>query len=248
MRRTAKAAIVLLGASLVAAACGGDNKNSSSTTAAPGTTSAGAATSAGGGATTTGGGADTTVGGKSGGTITYSLPDHFTSYNNGTAEDNLTSNQYATNQVIPNVSYFDDKGGTSINKELVDVQKTSDSPLTVVYKFNPKAVWDDGSPIGCDDMYLYWIANNGVQKTTDSSGKQISLFATASHTGFDQIKSVDCSADGKTVTYTYSAPFVDWLGIVTDQGFVPAHVVAAKAGLSSAADIRKAYEANDTAT
>ena len=248
MRRTAKAAIVLLGASLVAAACGGDNKNSSSTTAAPGTTSAGAATSAGGGATTTAGGADTTVGGKSGGTITYSLPDHFTSYNNGTAEDNLTSNQYATNQVIPNVSYFDDKGGTSINKELVDVQKTSDSPLTVVYKFNPKAVWDDGSPIGCDDMYLYWIANNGALKTTDSSGKQISLFATASTTGFDQIKSVDCSADGKTVTYTYSAPFVDWLGIVTDQGFVPAHVVAAKAGLASAADIRKAYEAQDAAT
>jgi len=248
LRRTAKAAIVLLGASLVAAACGGDNKDSSSTTAvAPGTTAAGAATS-GGGTNTTAGGADTTVAGKSGGTVTYSLPDHFTSYNNGTAEDNLTSNQYATNQVIPNVSYFDDKGGTSINKELVDVQKTSDSPLTVVYKFNPKAAWDDGSPIGCDDMYLYWIANNGVQKTTDSSGKTISLFATASTTGFDQIKSVDCSADGKTVTYTYDTPFSDWLGIVTDQGFVPAHVVAAKAGLASAADIRKAYEANDAAT
>ena len=160
MRRTAKAAIVLLGASLVAAACGGDNKDSSSTTAAPATTSGGAASSAGG-ATTTAGGAETTVAGKSGGTITYSLPDHFTSYNNGTAEDNLTSNQYATNQVIPDVSYFDEKGGVSINKELVDVQKTSDSPLTVVYKFNPKAMWDDGSPIGCDDMYLYWIATMG---------------------------------------------------------------------------------------
>jgi peptide/nickel transport system substrate-binding protein len=247
LRRTAKAAIVLVGASLVAAACGGDNKNSTSTSAAQATTAAGAATTAGG-ATTSAGGADTTAGGKSGGTITYSLPDHFTSYNNGTAEDNLTSNQYATNQVIPNVSFFDDKGGTSINKDLVDVQKTSDSPLTVVYKFNPKAAWDDGSPIGCDDMYLYWIANNGVQKTTDSSGKTISLFATASTTGFDQIKSVDCSADGKTVTYTYDTPFSDWLGIVTDQGFVPAHVVAAKAGLASAADIRKAYEANDAAT
>ena len=29
---------------------------------------------------------------------------------------------------------------------------------------------------------------------------------------------------------------------------MPAHVVAAKAGLTSAADIHKAYEANDTAT
>ena len=154
--------------------------------------------------------------GSRGGTITYSLPDHFTSYNNGTAEDNLTSNQYATNQVVPNVSYFDDKGGTSINKELVDVQKTSDSPLTVVYKFNPKAVWD-AAPIGCDDMYLYWVANNGVNKTT--TGQEITLFP-SSHTGFDQINKVDCSADGKTVTYTYGSPFSDW-GLVTDQGSCP---------------------------
>jgi peptide/nickel transport system substrate-binding protein len=248
LRRTAKAAIVLLGASLVAAACGGDNKDSSSTTAvAPGTTAAGAATS-GGGTNTTAGGADTTVAGKSGGTVTYSLPDNFTSYNNGTAEDNLTSNQYATNQVLPNVSYFDEKGGVSINKELADVQKTSDSPLTVVYKFNPKAVWDDGAQIGCDDMYLFWVANNGVLKRKDDSGKDITMFATASTTGFNQISKVDCSPDGSTVTYTYSTPFTDWLGLVNDQGFVPAHVVAAKAGLSSAADIRKAYEAKDTAT
>jgi len=241
LKRTAKAAIVLLGASLVAAACGGDNKDSSSTTVSPATTTAS-------GASTSAGGAATTASGASGGTVTYSLPDRFTSYNNGTAEDNLTSNQYATNQVIPYVSYFDEKGGVSINKDLVDVVKTADSPLTVEYRFNPKAVWDDGSPIGCDDMYLYWVANNGTLKTTDDSGKEVSLFATASTTGFQQVNKSECSPDGHTVTWTYETPFADWLGLVTDQGFVPAHVVAAKAGLSSAADIRKAYEAQDMAT
>ena len=231
----AKVATVLLGAALIAAACGGDNKGSTSnTTASPGTTTAG--------------GAATTGSAASGGTVTYSLTDKFTSYNNGTALGNTSYNQYSTNQVIPDVSYFDEKGGVSINKDLVDVTKTSDNPLTVVYKFNPKAVWNDGSQIGCDDMYLYWVAQNGVLKSKDDKGNPITMFASATTTGFEQISKVDCSADGSTVTYTYAKPFADWLGLVTDQGFVPSHVVAKKAGLSSAADIRKAYEANDTAT
>ncbi len=232
----AKVATVLLGAALVAAACGGDNSGSSSST------------TAGGSGTTAAGGAATTGSAASGGTVTYSLPDNFTAYNNGTAEDNLASNQYATNQVIPNVSYYDEKGGVSINKDLADVTKTGDNPLTVVYKFNPKAVWEDGSQIGCDDMYLLWVANNGVLKSKDSKGNDITMFATASTVGYEQVAKVDCSPDGSTVTYTYSTPFPDWLGLVNDQGFVPAHIVAAKAGLSSAADIRKAYEAKDTAT
>jgi len=241
LRRTAKAAIVLLGASLVAAACGGDNSKSSSTTAAPGTT-------AGGGANTSAGGA-TTQPAASGGTVTFALQDRFTGYNSGASATNLQANLVVTNQVVPSVSYFDNKGAVQTDSSLVDsVDKTSDNPLTVVYKFNPKAVWDDGSPIGCDDMYLYWVANNGTLKTTDSKGKSVTLFQTASTVGFDQTKSVECSPDGKTVTWTYASPFADWKAQVTNQGFVPAHVVAKAAGLGSAADIRKAYEANDTAT
>src|SRR4051812_43119761 len=226
LRRTAKAAIVLLGASLVAAACGGDNSKSSSTTAAPGTT-------AGGGANTSAGGA-TTQPAASGGTVTFALQDRFTGYNSGASATNLQANLVVTNQVVPSVSYFDNKGAVQTDSSLVDsVDKTSDNPLTVVYKFNPKAVWDDGSPIGCDDMYLYWVANNGTLKTTDSNGKSVTLFQTASTVGFDQTKSVECSPDGKTVTWTYASPFADWKAQVTNQGFVPAHVVAKAAGLGS---------------
>ncbi len=36
------------------------------------------------------------------------------------------------------------------------------------------------------------------------------LFDTAGTTGYDQIESVECSEDGKTITTTYSAPFADW--------------------------------------
>jgi ABC-type transport system substrate-binding protein len=97
-------------------------------------------------------------------------------------------------------------------------------------------------------MYLYWIANNGTLKTKDSTGKDVTLFQTASTTGFDVTKSVEGSADGKTVTWTYASPYSDWAGQITSQGWTPAHIVAKLAGLSSTADIKKAYEANDTAT
>ena len=82
----------------------------------------------------------------------------------------------------------------------------------MVYKFNPKARLER------------WLAHrlrrhvpvlDRQQRHAEddrSSGKEISLFATASTTGFDQIKRVDCSADGKTVTYTYATPYSDWLG------------------------------------
>jgi peptide/nickel transport system substrate-binding protein len=242
LRRTAKAAIVLLGASMLAAACGGDNKSSSNSTAAPATTSASGA------ATTSASGAATTAAAAKGGTITYGLPDKFTGYNNGTSDDNLFSNQLVTNQVLPSVAYFDDKGSIQFDKNLATVTKTSDSPLVITYAFNPKAVWSDGTPIGFDDMYLYWIANNGSLKTKDSTGKDVTLFQTASTTGFDVTKSVEGSADGKTVTWTYASPYSDWAGQITSQGWTPAHIVAKLAGLSSTADIKKAYEANDTAT
>ncbi len=132
MRRTAKAAIVLLGASMLAAACGGDNKSSSNSTAAPATTSASGA------ATTTASGAATTAAAAKGGTITYGLPDKFTGYNNGTSDDNLFSNQLVTNQVLPSVAYFDDKGSVQFDKNLVTVTKTSDNPARHHVRLQPE--------------------------------------------------------------------------------------------------------------
>ena len=57
---------------------------------------------------------------------------------------------------------------------------------------------------------------------------------------------MDCSPDGRTATLTYAAPFADWPALIG--GLLPAHVVAAHAGLGSTAAIRTAYEAHDNAT
>ena len=255
MRRTAgaaKAAAVLLGAAMIAAACGGDNKGSSTNTTTAG---GGASTSAGGGAATTAAGAATTAGGATttgaatkGGTVTIALTDVFSGYNQGTSAENVVSNQWVTNQVIPSFVYFDDKGAIQIDKNLGDIVKTSDSPLTVDVKINPQAVWSDGVPISCDDIYMYWIAQNNKLKKTGADGKETGLFTNATSVGFDQVGNVNCSADNKTATIVFDTPFSDWLGLITNQGMVPAHSVAKLAGLTDAKAIRTAYEAKDMAT
>jgi ABC-type transport system substrate-binding protein len=249
LRRTAgaaKAAAVLLGAAMIAAACGGDNKGSSTNTTTAG---GGASTSAGGGAATTAaGGATTTGAAAKGGTITAALTDVFSGYNQGTSSENLFANQILTNQVIPSFSYFDDKGDIQINKDLGEIVKTSDNPLTVDVKINPKAIWNDGVAISCDDIYLYWIAQSNTLNKTGADGKETGLFSNATSVGFDQIKNVTCSADNKTATIVFDTPFSDWLGLITSQGMVPAHAAAKMAGLADAKAIRTAYEAKDMAT
>jgi peptide/nickel transport system substrate-binding protein len=239
--------VVLLGASMIAAACGSSSKSSSNTTTnAPATTGSSAGSSSSSSAAST---PASSAAPAKGGTVTYSLPDKFTSYNNGTADDNLASNGYAMNQVIPNLAYFTGKtGDVTIDKNLGSVTKKSDTPLVVDYSFVPQAVWSDGQPISCDDIYLQWIALNGKVTKKDAKGAETPIFNAAATTGFDQVKSVDCSADNKTATVTYATPFSDWLDLITYQGFVPAHIVAQKVGLTSAAGIRKAYESNDLAT
>ena len=89
------------------AACGGDNKGSSTNTTTAG---GGASTSAGGGAATTAaGGATTTGAAAKGGTVTIALTDVFSGYNQGTSAENVVSNQWVTNQVIPSFVYFDER-------------------------------------------------------------------------------------------------------------------------------------------
>jgi ABC-type transport system substrate-binding protein len=178
-----------------------------------------------------------------GGTVAVRLTNPFDSYNLNTTEGNGLWNLEVLNAVLPWVAKFDDHANAVVDKDLVTVTKKSERPLAVQYAFNPAAVWSDGQPVGCDDVYLAWVANNGLVKSTDTG---ISMFQAASTTGWDQIADVACSADGKSATLTYSRPFSDWSGLVG--ALLPAHVVAAHAGLSSPAAIRSAYEARDTTT
>jgi len=225
LRRFAKAATVLLGASLLAAACGGDNKDSSSTTAAaPATTSAsGATTAAGGAATTASGGAATTASGATGGKVSLAVEQEPTSFNYNTSTDNAAWTQYIMQFVWPWATSQDPKGTFVTNKDLLtaDPVITTKDPQTVVYKLNPKATWSDGTPITVDDFIYTWKVQSGVAPYTPEATDA------ASQNGYEDISDVKGSADG-TITVTFATPYADWIALFGP--ILPEHAFKAEGG------------------
>ncbi|HEX9258099.1 MAG TPA: hypothetical protein VF855_01080, partial [Acidimicrobiales bacterium] len=151
-RSTRAAIAVALGLSLVAAACGDDGGGAEETT----TTAAGGTTTAPGDTTTTakpnpkspiptGGPLSKAAEGKDGGEVVVGADQEFTSYNNNTAEANALANTIVLTPVQPQLTYFDEKGSLWLDEDTVkQVEITKESPLTVVWTLNDKAVWSDG--------------------------------------------------------------------------------------------------------
>src|SRR5664279_210276 len=251
MNRTRAVSLTALtaAAALVLAACGSSSDNSSSSSA----TSASSA-NAGGTETAASGGGGT---GAEGGTITYAQEQEWYAYNNGTSAANAVANTVVLNQVQRGFSYIDNKGVLTRDTDFGTFEKTSDSPLTVKYTFNDKAVWSDGTPIDCADFLLGWASGSGYYNadgTTNAAAPPPAgakgLFDTASTTGLDQTDKPTCADGDKSVTLVYKTPFVDWqAAIATSAGapLVPAHVAAKQAGTDSAGLI-KAIETDDAAT
>ena len=84
----------------------------------------------------------------------------------------------------------------------------------------------------CDDFYLEWMAGNGRagdrvnetgQAVLGDDGEPIAAFDAASTAGYEDIDSVECSDDGKTITTRYARPFVDYHSLFSN--LMPAHLV-----------------------
>jgi peptide/nickel transport system substrate-binding protein len=115
----------------------------------------------------------------------------------------------------------------TLNTDLLEsATETSTAPQTIVYKIKQNAVWDDGTPIDAKDFIYAWKSEDGVAADCDPK-----LCVPASTAGYNLIKSVDGSPDGKTVTVVFKTPFTDWnslFGIM-----YPAHVADSKGGVGA---------------
>jgi peptide/nickel transport system substrate-binding protein len=242
-----KIAALGLGLALVAAACSSDTKSS------PGTTAGGTTTTAAAASTSTTQGGTTTVAAAQGGTITYAAEQEYTSYNNSAADQGLVANTLVLNLLQPGPYVQQPDLTFKLFTDIAtSVDVTSQSPQTVVYKLNPAAVWSDGVAIDCKDFYLSWISQNGkaTKKNPDykkpgqkdKDGNEITatlpVFNPAGTTGYENIKSVTCSDNNKTVTTVYDTPYVDYQGLFGS--LLPAHIIESNTGV---ADITKATDA-----
>ena len=152
---------------------------------------------------------------KDGGTLSYAADQEPTGFNNNTSKDNGTSVLNVVINMFPPVFRLHPDYSVQLNKELMDsAEQTSADPQTIVYKIKQEAVWSDGTPVSADDFEYLWKNLNGSIKGND----------VASTTGYDQIKSVKGSDNGKTVTVVFSEPFTDWKSLF--YGLLPAEYMA----------------------
>jgi peptide/nickel transport system substrate-binding protein len=154
-----------------------------------------------------------------GGQIVVAIGKVLPNFNVNAADGNLVETVETMNLIMPGAYTFLPSGKIQWNSDMLtdEPKVTSNSPQTVVYHIKPAAKWDDQQPINADDFIYAWQTLNNHDKN----------LSPASTTGYELIKSVTGSDNGKTVTVVFSDTYTDWKGLFSQ--LYPAHI-AAKAG------------------
>ena len=185
--------------------------------------------------------------------VSYGNAQEFSNYNNGLASSNSVKNTIVLTQVLPSPFRFNGPTGElALETELMDaVNVVSDDPQVIEYVVNADAVWSDGEPFDCDDFYFQWASGNGSVKQLDDagnpvvdeeSGTELDLFQVAGTGGWEDIESLECSEDGKTITTTYSTIYSDWRSVFSS--ILPVHIIESQSGVDDAV---AAFENDDRA-
>jgi len=237
-RRGLQVAATLAVIATAIAGCGGNGKsNNTNTPTANNTATSGTNTgspSTGGNEVTSGlvtGDPNTvnTAPVKQGGTLTYVIEKNITDWNVNTSEGNVFETAEVMNALEPQVYIAQpDTSTVKLNTDLmVSADQTSTDPQTIVYKIQPNAVWNDGEPIDADDFIYLWKAQNLSPDGTTGDCLKCDI---AGNAGYNQIKSVTGSDNGKTVTVVFNTPFGDWKSLFgVGYGLLPSHLVKDKA-------------------
>lgn len=190
------------------------------------------------------GGGDNSTAKPTGGTVRVATVNDLTSLNSNTPQGNLDTNGqigYLNFSYAGAFNYPDNNFKLIKNTDLGTYEKVSDDPLTVKYTLNKDVKWSDGQPITADDMVLGWAIAAGYydDASFDADGKVTTgtqYFQIAGSTaGIDSTAFPTIGDDNRSITLKYGTPFVDWE--LVNPLAQPAHIVAKKAGLSSAADL-----------
>jgi peptide/nickel transport system substrate-binding protein len=143
--------------------------------------------------------------------------------------------QVVMNGLNPQTYFTLPDSSLQLNTDLLtSAEMTSSNPETVVYKINPSATWNDGTPISAQDFILAWKYQNA---------KDCPKCGVASTVGYDQIQSITGSDNDKTVTLAFKTPFPDWKALFSAPGLYPAAVAAKVGDLTTPDGLAKGYEA-----
>lgn len=142
---------------------------------------------------------------KDGGQVTLPFRSDLNPQFNQFQGDMTTDTRLAWGFYNPMVITFTPTGEPVINPDYVTKADAVDSggKTTVTYTINPKAVFNDGTPIDWRAFESTWKANNGKD----------SAFIPNSTDGYDRITSVTRGADDKQAVVAFNGPNPWWQGL-----------------------------------
>lgn len=179
------------------------------------------------------GGGDSSASAQEGGVVTVAETNAFTGANPGYTKTNLDVNAHVAAMTRESFNYVDTGQKIHPNEGFGTYKKTSDDPLTVEYTLKDTE-WSDGNKIDKADMMLWWSELSGYANDASEDGKTgkdyFSIAGSTDILGSTEIP--EFSEDGKTMTVTWGKPNADWEIAFDQNSFMPAHVVAKKAGMS----------------
>ena len=169
---------------------------------------------------------------KTGGIATVAEVNAFTSFNPFSADGNTDINSKIGAVTHSGFHFLDQTARVVRNDKFGSYEKISDQPLKVRYTVNEGVKWSDGEAIDAGDLLLAWAAGSGYFDDEDPAlGTGTTYFDSAADTGgLAGTVLPELGDDGRSITLEYTQPYADW-EVAFDVG-LPAHVVAAKGGLS----------------
>ena len=171
---------------------------------------------------------------QQGGQLTYVLEKNIPNWNVLSAEGNVFETGEVSKAFLPYAFVSAPDLKMKLNTDLM-VSADQTNPTTLVYKIKPEASWDDGTPISADDFIYNWKVQAKSQCGTGCEN--------AGNGGFDSIKNVVGSDNGKTVTVTLSKPFTDWRAFFSSGApLYPAHIAAKHGDLKTPAGLASSFK------
>jgi peptide/nickel transport system substrate-binding protein len=163
---------------------------------------------------------------RQGGQLSYAIDKNISNWNLLSSHGNVVETGWVLSGLLPRTFITAPDLTVAMNSELLDSAKvTATYPETIVYKIKPNAVWSDGTPITADDFIYNWKVQNG---------RDCPDCGAAGTAGYDQIKSVGGTDNGKTVTVMFSKPFTDWKQLWgSGSPLYPAHLAAQRGNIKT---------------
>ena len=141
-----------------------------------------------------------------GGTVTFAVSQLPNNWNSAQTDGNLAD--LSTIRYPMGYGYeisYSEKGEKTLNPDYIEsAELSSEDPQIVAFKYNPKAVWDNGDPIVVADLIALWKANNATNEE----------FLIVSSVGWDQIKDIRQTDDEFSGEIEFATPFADWITVL----------------------------------